>query len=195
MSSNLSANSQNIKKFQLRQKGKSILLVVIVVTPIFLGAVIYIFYNQYTNQTTSTELVEDFDQSYVNETSPEVIFEEPLGEDLSPDTTTNFSSPSTTPNSTGSATTDTIPSGVTSAVNSIEANGIQSNPYISSNLDTSSIPDGSTVKFARDSWVQYSPESGTLNATITAYGQPYQGSVTFTLESGSWKVTGYSLNS
>lgn len=188
----LSANSKNIKKFQLQQKGRNILLVILIVAPIAIGGFIYVIFQQYTDETNSAELVTDFDESALQTSNSQ-------GTDSNLSTPTYV--PETTPSNAGSSGSTSsnsvnsteIPNGVTVAMNSIESNGIKGSSYIADTLDTSQIPNGSTVKFDRASWSSAGPSVGSVNVTLTASGTPYQGSVTFESLSGTWKVTGYSL--
>lgn len=184
-------------------------MVVLIAGPILLGIIVYSVYVQLTSPADNLDTVEELPtQPFSAEEFTEDPFvpgtsEFPTGSDGSlPGTAqsgsgaeterrvTPPSSPTpggTTPNSTS------MPSGVTAAINSIEANGIKSSPYIASSLDTSNLPDGTTIRFDRSSWSSFSSESGSVKAIATIYGQNYPGSVTFSLSGGSWKASGYSL--
>lgn len=192
--SGLSANSQNIKKFQLQQKGRNLLLLLLIAIPLFIGGFIYVLFQQYADETTSAELITDYDGI------------DPQSTAGTPTTDGSISAPVYVPtdSSTGNSSTNTsvasnpaagIPNGVSVAMNSIETNGINGSSYIADTLDTSNLPTGSTVKFDRASWVQLDDTTGSVNSVVTALGTPYQGSVTFTNYSGVWKVSGYGLNS
>ncbi len=191
----LSANSQNIKKFQLQQKGRNILLLLTIVVPVFIGGFIYVLFQQYAEDSTSAELVTDYDgvgtQSTTGTANSDGTVSAPVY--VPP---TDSSSGVSSPSDPGTSITNQaagIPNGVSVAMNSIETNGINGSSYISDTLDTSSIPSGSTVKFDRASWAPTSDTSGNVNGVVTALGTAYQGSVTFTNYSGVWKVSGYSL--
>ena len=203
MSNNtLSANSQNIKKFQLHEKGKNILLVILIVAPIFIAGVIYTIYTQLTSQSSSVQTAEDLtpqtgldpfassDSTNSANSNPQLSGGDSNQVTQNPDEVT--SAPATQAPSSAPSTSS-IPPGVVSAINSIEANGIKGSPYIASTLDTSDLPTGTTIRFDRNSWSSFGAESGTLRATATVYGQTYPGSVTFGVENGTWKATGYDL--
>lgn len=201
MSNNtLSANSQNIKKFQLHEKGKNILLVILIVAPIFIAGVIYTIYSQLTNQTSSVQTAEDLTpqtglEEFTSSNPADSAISDPQPSSSNqviqnPDEVTSAPSAQTSPSAPSASS---IPPGVVSAINSIEANGIKGNPYISSNLDTSDLPSGTTIRFERNSWSSFGADSGTLQATASVYGQTFPGSITFGIEGGTWKATGYDL--
>lgn len=190
----LSANSQNIKKFQFHEKGRNLLFVVLFAATLFIGGVIYLLFSQYSQQSSSAELVTDFDTSEAQTATPNT-------DETATATSQDVSSPSYIPQNTNPTTTTNnaapsgLPNGVFVALDSLEANGIVGNTYVSSSLDVSNLPDNATVQFQRDTWSQTDASSGSLNATVNAFSQTYQGSVTFTLESdGTWRVTGYGLS-
>lgn len=196
----LSANSQNIKKFQLQQKARSFLVVLAIGIPVFLAMLAYLYYQDATqrNATTSTNQA---DESIASSDSTSTGFSDPStqpidGSTIAPSTTPNSAASPITqaPATTNQPSANTIPSGVQTAMNSIEASGIKGNPYVASNLDTSSVPSGTSITFDRKSWSQYSDTLGSVNAAINAYGQARTGSVTFGITEGTWKATGYSIN-
>lgn len=192
----LSANSQNIKKFQLHEKGRNFLFVVLFAGTLFIGGVIYLLFSQYSQQSSSAELVTDFDTTETQVTAP-------TSDEATSATSQDVSSPSYAPQTTnptatsnaGNAIPSGLPNGVFVALDSLETSGIVGNPYVSASLDVSNLPDNATVQFQRDTWTQTDASNGSLNAMVTAFGQTYQGSVTFTLESdNTWRVTGYGLS-
>ncbi|MCA9343285.1 hypothetical protein KC950_04725, partial [Candidatus Saccharibacteria bacterium] len=83
----LSANSKNIKKFQLQQKGKNIVLVLVIVVPIFIAGVLYVIFQQYVSESRNTELVTDFDEF-------------PSSSDISQPTDSGLDTPSYVPSTT-----------------------------------------------------------------------------------------------
>ena len=194
----LSANSQNIKKFQLHQKARSFLVIVVVGVPVFLAMLAYLFYQDATKQNNAINSPSAHEESIP---SPEAIPTDTLTPNQSIDesTTPTYSDPATTspqapPSHAPAPTTGGIPAGVQSALNSIEANGIKGSPYVASNLDTSNIPVGTSITFDRNSWTQHSETAGSINATISILGQSRSGSVVFGVTEGAWRATGYSLN-
>ena len=208
MSNNmLSANSQNIKKFQLQQKGKNVLIVVLIVAPLFIGGIIYVVYTQLTNEATTSQTdpgvipTETGFDKFSGEAPDGAIVDDPANFSSPAQNSSGggSSSPSTNPGITpsgpsgGSGSSASTPAGVLSAANSIEATGIKGNPYVASNVNTSNLPAGSTIRFDKNSWSQFSANSGTLNATVTISGTDYAGSVTFKSTGGSWKATGYGI--
>lgn len=192
-----SANSQNLKKIQLKERAKGLMTIAIIGIPIFLAFVAYSLYQQATaDPNTATEqlaqdLSKDAPQQIVTGEIPQGSTEPIPVASGSPSTTapTAPSAGQTTPASSG------IPAGVTTAMNSIEANGIKGNPYVSSNVDTSLVPAGTAINFDRSSWTSYSESFGSVNVTFTVNGQPGSGSITFSIEGGQWKASGYSINS
>lgn len=101
--------------------------------------------------------------------------------------------PSTPPPSSAPTTPapSGIPDGVSVALDSIERNGIKNNPYVA--MDTSSVPDGTTVHLDRSTWVAHG-DSGSISGTINIMGQSYNGSLILALTNGKWMVTGYSMD-
>lgn len=199
----LSANSQNIKQFELRQKAKNILVILAVGVPVFFAMLAYLIYKNTTSQHTTKP-----DASTVQEPNlqDQTIPSDPLPQNpidqsqLNPNDSipgmTNQNSPSVSqPNPQPSPqATAGIPDGVIAAINSIEANGINGNPYVSSSLDTSNIPNGVKINFDRNSWTSYSSDLGSVNITAQVMGMTKTGSTTFSLVNGTWLVTGYSIN-
>lgn len=184
-----SANSQNIKSFELKQKARGFLIILAIAVPVFLAVLAYLFYQDATKNKTETT-----DQAAISlpAASPGATTDPNLqagSGTTAPGGTTNpaIQTPAAQP-------TSGIPAGVTAAMNSIEANGIKGNPYVSSSLDTSPVPVGTSVSFDRNSWTSYSAELGSANATISALGQSRNASITFGVTEGAWKATGYSLN-
>lgn len=187
----LSANSQNIKKFQLQQKARGFLVIFAIGVPVFLAMLAYLYYQDATQQNKTTATNQTEEAIALPETVPSQTTDpaQSVGGGVIP------SSPATTPGQVSSnQPSGSIPAGVQTAINSIEANGIKGNAYVSSSLDTSSIPSGTSIRFERSSWTQYSDILGSVNATISILGQTRTGSVTFGVTEGAWKATGYSLN-
>lgn len=193
---NLSANSQNIKKFNLQQKGKTILLVAVVVVPVFIGAVAYILYKNATRDPSSSTVLSDNDVLPESD-NPEDVVPTPDAPitDVPDPASASVPPPSSNPGQApAAAPSGGMPDGVTTAINSLESSGLKGNPYVSSTLDTSQLPDGASVKIDRSSWTQYGSDVGAVNGTVTIFGQVKAGSLTFALENGAWRVTGYSLD-
>ncbi len=117
---------------------------------------------------------------------------------------TGLSASGTAPSSTNSAGDNasgsssnpcgnaTIPADACAAILSIEKNGAKDNPYVA--VDTSQLPDGIIFTVDKTSWSQFSKELGAANATGTYNQDTYKLSLTFTLSSGTWRVTSYTLN-
>ncbi len=207
----LSANSQDIQKFQMHQKARSILIVAVVGVPVFLAMLAYLFYRnaistKQTNSTTSTTIeqqlsAEDTPSSSIpNETVTtgqdpnQQYFSANPGSSSSTNQSGQSSAPTQQQSPNIQSTNTGIPQGVETAINSIESNGIKGNPYVSSNLDTSQVPIGTSVKFDRSTWSQYSESSGSVKVSLSVMGLSKTGSVTFGIEGGSWKATGYSID-
>ncbi len=85
-----------------------------------------------------------------------------------------------------------IPVGACNAIESIEKTGAKNNPYVA--VDTTQLPDGTKFTIDRSSWSQFSKELGGANATGQYNDQTLKLSLTFTLSSGIWRVTSYTLN-
>lgn len=186
-----SANSKNLQKFQLQQKARSLILVLIIVVPILLGIVAYAAYRQAIAPKAETATTP---QTLAAETAGEVSSDTGDQAPASIDPNTAVSNGATSSSSGNASSASSLPAGVTTAMNSIEANGIKGNPYVSGNLDTTSVPDGTSVRFNRSSWKQLSDTSGTADASVTYFGQNKAGTVTFDLSNGTWQVSGYSLS-
>lgn len=197
----LSANSQNIKKFQLQQKAKSLLVVLAIGVPVFLAMLAYLFY-QDAIKSSSTTNKESVAESATNQTG--LIDSPPNGiansDQLTNNTMGNFSQPGSVSSPTQPAPTSQaptaastgMPAGVTTALNSIESNGIKGNPYVA--FDTSNLPDGAIVKIDRSTWSANGTNQGTVKGTIIVYGQSQSGSLTFGLTNDQWRVVDYSVN-
>lgn len=194
--STLSSNSQNIKKFQLHQKTRTIILILVIGIPVFLAMLAYLFYQdaiklnkpQTTNSITEESSTESTlgDSSVSNETIDDSApLQAPADSPMSSPAQTSPSQPTTQSG---------IPDGVIAAINSIEANGVNNNPYIDASLDTSQIPVGTKITFDRNSWVVFSDTLGSTNISASILGENKTGSVTFSSESGTWKATGYSID-
>jgi len=202
-----SANSKSLKSFQLQQKLRSLMLVAVIGVPLLGGIIAYQLYSRVIRpaeeQKASQELANANSAADAQNVSNTTTITDPAattGNTSSPTTATPSpsatpKSSSTKPNTGSSATTAPagMPAGVTVALNSIEQNGIRNNPYVAA--DTSSVPEGTVVKADRASWKAYSESMGTVTGTISIQGQVHTGSVTFELVSGSWKATGYSIDS
>jgi hypothetical protein len=197
----LSANSKKLKNFQVQQKARNILYVAIIAGPIVIGVMAYTFYQNSIAPNNSTEqLAQDIKDKEPVSPSPTTS--------TSSEATPAPSNPSssetpTTPTPSSYNTTETpsslqnndIPSGVKKAINSIESDGIKGNSYVSSSLDTSTLPSDTTVEFKQSTWQKLGSDLGTIDAIISSSGQNYNISITFSLVSSKWKITGYSLNS
>ena len=197
----LSANSKKLKNFQVQQKARNILYVAIIAGPIVIGVMAYTFYQNSIAPNNSTEqLAQDIKDKEPVSPSPTTS--------TSSEATPAPSNPSssetpTTPTPSSYNTTETpsslqnndIPSGVKKAINSIESDGIKGNSYVSSSLDTSTLPSDTTVEFKQSTWQKLGSDLGTIDAIISSSGQNYDISITFSLVSSKWKITGYSLNS
>ena len=193
--SQFSANSRDLKRFRLMQKLKSASFVVVIGVPLLIGIAAYGLYEGLVNPKPQEEVavVADFPDT----TDPAV--DAPITTDPnSPVSNGNVSSTPQAPSapagsgSSAAPQTGSMPEGVTVAINSIEQNGIKNNNYV--NMDTSSVPDGTVVRANRSSWTAYGNDLGSVAGTISAYGQTKNGSLTFQLVSGTWKVTGYSID-
>lgn len=191
----LSANSKKLNRFQASQNFKMFLFLVIILVTLGAMPVGYSFYKN----TVDPEGSESIGQSnLVDETVSETIAQDqpitPTIEDpASPSSPAGGYSPSSNPTQQPSAPSSGMPEGVSTALNSIEQSGIRNNSYIA--IDTSSIPDGSTIKANRGSWSPVGADTGSVSGTITIYGQPTNGSLTFQLVGGVWKVVGYAIAS
>lgn len=85
-----------------------------------------------------------------------------------------------------------IPSGACAAIESIEKIGAKNNPYVV--VDTTQLPDGTKFTIDRASWSQFNKDLAGATATGQYNDKTYNLSLTFTLSSGIWKVTSYTLN-
>lgn len=199
--SGYSANSKNIKRFQTTQKMKGLLVVFIIGIPLVIGIGAYTAYKKYVTPTNKLSQSESNSDITTNPYSPNVIDPNTPVQNPTSDNPSQTPAPqSNTPQSnialpnTGSNQLQTggMPPGVTTAINSIERNGIKNNQYVA--IDTSSVPDGTVIRLDRNSWSQFGPENGSINGTITAFGQTQQGSLTFGVVDGIWKVVSYSID-
>lgn len=198
---NLSANSKNIKNFQVQQKFKGILVVFIIGVPVVIAILSYTAYRNYINPSSPVaESTEDQIATNQDPTLEQINGVDPNAPiDTSGLGVGGASGGGSTPSAGGSAaptptpTQSGIPEGVTVAVNSIEANGIKNSPYVA--LDTSGVPDGTVIKIDRSTWTPYSADQGAISGTITAYGQTRNGSLTFNVIDGTWRVVSYSVDS
>lgn len=201
--STYSANSQKINRFRLSQKFGNLAILIVIGIPLLLGGVAYATYKRIISPAEN--------ENNVAEQTPEMAGIDPAQTALDPnamiDPTTGApigstaggggsippqgSAPASSGQSPARQPAAGIPDGVVVAINSIEANGIKNNPYVS--MDTSGIPDGIVVSLDRSSWSPSSADAGSVKGTITYYGTPYNGSVTFNNIGGTWKVVGYSL--
>ena len=196
----LSANSKNIKKFQLQQKGRNILLILIIIVPLFIAGIIYTVFLQYADgNSTSAELVSDFEgqdsiDQTVGGTDSAPVYTTP-DDAISVDggSSSNSLPTSPAPAVTPSTPASSLPNGVTITLNSIETNGVKGSPYIADTLDVSQLPADATFQFDRNSWIASDANTGSINVAVGAFGTTYQGTVTLKNFSGVWKVTGYSL--
>lgn len=210
-SSTLSANSQNVKKFGNKQKFRSFITILAVGVPLILVVVSLVIYNNVVNPKKTTNdnasMITGDDQSILSkdQTSEDLltggssnVMPGDLGSGApTPQTSSSPSSPqpalggtsATQPNA--SPISGTTPSGVQTAINSIESSGIKGNSYVSSTMDTSQIPPGTSIKFDSSSWDQYSDSSGRVNATASVLGQNKKIYVFFEIVDGSWKATSY----
>lgn len=194
----VSANTKNVHKFALQQKARGILFVVVIVVPVFLGAVAYLTYTDMVSQQDETTAVAT--ESTPEQTSPST--QAPSSEIIAPapptsENPTQSQGASSTPQSSPtprSAPSSALPDGLVTALNSIETNGLKGSAYVSSSFDTSSIPDGTSISFNRSSWVKESDTSGSISGTVFLFGQPQNGSVRFVESGGVWRATGYTLN-
>lgn len=202
----LSSNSQNIKKFQLQQKARSFIVVLVIGVPVFLGMLAFLYYQDatkqnkvFTNPIQNNEAIYLGDENSITSDPNQISPGQPVDGGATP----NYSNPAN-PNATNNSpapgqsvsqpTMGGIPADLTSALNSIESNGIKGSPYVSSDLDTSNIPSGTSIQFDRGSWSPQSDSIGSINASISILGTSKSGSVTFSNTGGSWKATGYTLN-
>lgn len=194
----LSANSQDIQKFQAHQKARSFLVVLVIGVPVFIAMLAYLFFQDSiwkpqkntSNPVGQVQPTDDFglSPSADQSTTPNTALPNISSDPTNPDSPVS-QSPSTSPQPSSA----TIPDGVINAVNSIEANGINNNPYISSNLDTSQIPSGTSITFHRSSWFQFNETLGSLSVSASVLGTTKDGTVIFGIEDGSWKAVDYSF--
>ncbi len=168
--SGFSANSKQIKSFRFHQKLRSGLVLAVIVIPIIGAFFAYRYYKQSINPSAPAPVAVTAPSSPTTSTTP------------------------TVENAPGTAApTSTMPEGVTAALNSIEQNGMKSNPYITA--DTSNIPNGTVVSVDRTSWTTYGTDMGSVTTTMSLKGTTKKGTLTFQLLYGSWKVVGYSIES
>jgi hypothetical protein len=195
----VSANTKNVHKFALQQKARGMLFLVVIVVPVFIAGIAYLVYQDTVSQqevgTAASVAVQDpesIDQA-INPDSTQAPNTE-----ITPPAPPSVDTPQSpgSSNQGGTATTQSskIPSGLETALKSIETNGIKGSAYVSSKFNTNSIPDGTTISFDRSSWSKISDTSGSIKGTVYIYGQPQKGSVTFTESGGVWRATGYALN-
>lgn len=201
----VSANTKNLQKFQVAQKARSMLFIAAIVVPLFLATAAYVTYTSITSPNNNEE-----DLNAVFE-GAEPITGGAAGSSDAPNTEITPPAPPSTEASGSGATqspqqnggssssaaagsSSSVPTALNTALKSIEANGIKGSAYVSSNLDTSQIPDGTSISFNRSSWSPVGSRTGSIKATVTAYGQPRTGSVTFEESGGVWRATGYSLD-
>ena len=97
------------------------------------------------------------------------------------------------PRSSNSACGSTsMPEGVCTAVLDVEKNSLKNSSYVA--VDTSQIPDGTSVIFKKDTWAEAGANTGTVDATLTYAAQPYNIRVSLAVRDGVWKVTSYTSN-
>ncbi len=192
-----SANSKNIKRFQLSQRFGNLTVLLIIGIPLVLAGVAYSTYRRIIAPPAEeaiaiNDAATPLDPSQtVND--PYLTIDPTTGAPITSDTPagTTPSSPAPAPGGAQQPASSAMPEGVVVAINSIEANGVKNNPYVA--VDTSGLPDGVAISIDRGSWTQNGPSEGTVNGYIDYYGQPLGGSLTFTDTGGTWKVTSYSL--
>lgn len=204
-SSTLSANSQNVKKFGTQQKFRTLVTVLVVGVPIFLAMLSFLVFKNTSKKDNNTQTTHatvgsnidssiDSDNNYGTDYGQNEQIDDPA---LSPAPSPAITSTPQSPNQQNPVVQQpiqgTIPAGVQTAINSIEANGVKGSPYVSSSMDTSQIPPGTSLKFDTSSWSQYSDSSGSVNATANILGTSKAITVSFTIIDGSWKASGYGL--
>jgi hypothetical protein len=191
----VSANTKHVHKFELQQKARSILFVVVIVVPVFIATVAYLIYRDTVSDQAQpqTDATVTFNPESISQVNGSAATQEPSTEIIPPAPPSVDSSSQATGSSIANPSSG-FPEGLETAVSSIESNGIKGNPYVSSKFNTSSIPDGTTISFDRSSWQNTSDSAGSIKAIVTAYGQSRSGSVTFTKSGGVWQATGYALD-
>lgn len=85
-----------------------------------------------------------------------------------------------------------IPEGACTAILDVEKNTLKNSSYTA--VDTSQIPDGTTVIFKKDTWTSNGSSTGSVDATLTYASQPYSIRVSLSVRDGVWKVTSYTSN-
>lgn len=202
MQKHLSANSKKIQNFRLSQKLGLIPIGLILVSSAIFSIWAYSNYQNILNPHKEEEAT-------VIEQDPSVLYDDPemndyglSNEPITPESQDSslVSPPTSSPQPTAPQRPSTsqpspdssIPNEVTTIINSLESQGIKNNPNI--NLDTSSIPDGTTVRINRSSWSQ-NGNSGTVDGIINIFGQDRNGTLNFLKTDSRWVVSGYSLDS
>lgn len=193
----MSANSKNLRNFQAKQKFKLLFSGMVIIAPLAIGGLWYVNRNGENESSSipiaisdpSSGIIDDsqlIDQTVAQESNDGSVAQ------TVPSAPSNQGVPS---GSTSNSASDLggLPAGVTTAVNSIESSGIKGNPYVASSIDTTMLPEGTTVSFNRSSWNSSESGSGTMAASLSASGQVFNGVITFSSIGGSWKATGYSI--
>lgn len=199
----LSANSKKLQIFRLQQKLKLVVFCSIFLLPLAMTGVWYVKFKSANGKPSSIPVAIDGITPTVDDQleQTETLEENPSNSNIE-DSQSVAGGPGygsgNVPSGSSPApasSTNTMPAGVTTAINSIETNGIKGNPYVADTIDSNQLPSGTTIKFDRNSWSSGSATSGTVKATLNVSGQSYNGTITFNnVGNNVWKATSYSLS-
>ena len=200
----LSANSQDIKTFKLKQKIKNLLILLIIGIPIALGFAAYLYYKSITKnkETAKIKTAENSQHTGVTEgvnsnqdlssNSDQQLPGQNSVSTYSPNSATQNNSQSSSSVPVSSSTSN-IPSEVVTALNYTETNGVTNNPYIDSRLDTSQFTNDAKITFDRSTWILQNTNQGSIDFTIKLSGVAKNGTSTLSNSNGTWKIIGYAI--
>ncbi len=198
-----SANSQNIKHFKLKQKMKNLIIIVIIGIPILLGVAVYYYYRNITDPSkstvkkgTQTSLLGATSNEHeisANNSSQQLPGHDSLYNSANAQNLNNQSTPSNIAESNNQNSKSSIPSSVTTIINYTETKGSTNNPYIHPDLDTSPFKNATKITFNKNSWAQYGQNQGSMDFSVQFSGKTKDGTATFSIDNGAWKIIGYGL--
>jgi len=194
----LSANSQDIKTFKLKQKIKNLLILLIIGIPIALGFAAYLYYKSITKnkETAKIKTAENSQHTGVtegvnsNQDLSSNSDQQLPGQNSVSATQNNNQSSSSAPIA---SSTSNIPPEVVATLNYTETNGVTNNPYIDSRLDTSQFTSDAKITFDRSTWILQNTNQGSIDFTIKLSSVAKNGTSTLSNSNGTWKIIGYAI--
>lgn len=194
----LSANSQDIKTFKLKQKIKNLLILLIIGIPIALGFAAYLYYKSITKnkETAKIKTAENSQHTGVtegvnsNQDLSSNSDQQLPGQNSVSATQNNNQSSSSAPIA---SSTSNIPPEVVATLNYTETNGVTNNPYIDSRLDTSQFTSDAKITFDRSTWILQNTNQGSIDFTIKLSSVTKNGTSTLSNSNGTWKIIGYAI--